>query len=164
MKCIKLILVVTLTYVMCFCEAKNASANEADRTEPEFAQSDSTIKAQDNSDLIKTVYANFVFYTDIDSKVSSHPERYFTVNALNKLKESYEYECETDDCYAYYELRTEEQDEKPGTAGKSEITDINSVGDNWYVVKYTDMGWPGMTRIKIVDGKIDDFTRCAEDL
>lgn len=87
MKCLKLILVVTLTYVMCSCGAKGTSANEADRTETEVAQSDSTIKAQDYSDFIKTVYANFVFETDKDSKVSSHPERYFTVNALNKLKE-----------------------------------------------------------------------------
>lgn len=97
-------------------------------------------------------------------EVSLNPERYFTATALNKLKKSYDFDCETGDCYAYYELRTQEQDVKPGTSGESEITGIKSVGDGWYVVKYTDMGWPGMTRIKIVDGKIDDFTRWAEAL
>ncbi len=31
--------------------------------------------------------------------------------------------------------------------------------DDWYVVFYSDMGWSGKTRIKIVDGKIDDYQR-----
>lgn len=93
-----------------------------------------------------------------------HPERFFTTNALKRLKDSYEFDCEDNNCYAFYELRTQEQDSKPGTTGESDITDIESIGDNWFMVKYTDMGWSGMTRKKIVDGKIDDFTRCVEDL
>lgn len=32
------------------------------------------------------------------------------------------------------------------------------------MVKYFGMGWSGMTRIKVVDDKIDDFTRSVEDL
>lgn len=161
---LKLILAATLTYVMCSCGVKNASANEADLVENEVEKSDPIINSQDYSDLIKIVYANFVFAIDEDSDVYAHPERYFTANALKKLKDSYEFDCESGDCYAFYELRTQEQDSKPGTAGESYITDIESTGDNWYVVKYSDMGWSGMTRIKIVDGKIDDFTRCVDDL
>lgn len=164
MKYLRLIFAIALTCAMCSCGAKSTSTNEVDHEGTEVAQSDSIIKTQDYSDLIKTVYEKFVFANDADTKASAQPGEYFTTNALKKLKDRYEFDCESGDCYAYYEMRTQEQDDKPGTTGESEITEINSVGDDWYVVKYTDMGWPGMTRIKIVDGKIDDFTRCAEDL
>ena len=171
MKSIKLIFAITLASAMCSCGAKNSSANETESVETERVSSDSGINShdysnlsQDYSDLIKTVYSKFVFAIDADPEVYAHPERYFTASALKKLKDSYEFDCEDNNCYAFYELRTQEQDSKPGTTGESEITDIESIGDNWYVVKYSDMGWSGMTRIKIVDGKIDDFTRCVEYL
>jgi len=164
MKYIKLIFAFALAYAMCSCGAKNTSANEAERVETEKVTSDSGINSQDYSDLIKTVYAKFVFATDADPEEYATPERYFTANALKKLKDSYEFDCEDNNCYAFYELRTQEQDSKPGTTGESDIINIESLGDDWYVVKYSDMGWSGMTRIKIVDGKIDDFKRSVEDL
>ena len=162
MKKIKLIFAITLAYAMCSCGAKNPSANETESVE--IVSCDSCINSQDYSNLIKTVYAKFVFAIDADPEVYAHPERYFTASALKKLKDSYEFDCEDNNCYAFYELRTQEQDSKPGTTGESDITDIECIGDNWYVVKYSDMGWSGMTRIKIDNGKIDDFTRCIEDL
>ena len=164
MKSIKLIFAITLASAICSCGAKNPSVNETESVERERVSSDSCINSQDYSDLIKTVYSKFVFAIDADPEVYAHPERYFTASALKKLRDSYKFDCEDYNCYAFYELRTQEQDSKPGTTGESEITDIESIGDNWYVVKYSDMGWLGMTRIKIVDGKIDDFTRCVEDL
>ena len=164
MKYIKPIIAITLAYAMCSCGAKNHSVNEPERGEKERVSNDSVINSQDYSDLIKTVYGKFVFAIDADPEVYAHPERYFTASALKKLKDSYEFDCEDNNCYAFYELRTIEQDSKPGTTGESDIADIVSIGDNWYVVRYSDMGWSGMTRIKIVDGKIDDFTRCVEDL
>lgn len=163
MKYIKLIFAITLAYLFCSCGAKNESTNEAECVETETVTADSNIETPDYSDLIRTVYAKFVFAIDADPEVYAHPERFFTQNALKKLKDSYEFDCEDDNCYAFYELRTQEQDSKPGTNEESEIIDIENLGDDWYVVKYYDMGWPGMTRIKIVDGKIDDFTRCVED-
>ena len=163
MKYIKLIFAITLASAMCSCGAQNSSVNETESVERERVSSDSCINSQDYSDLIKTVYSKFVFAIDADPEIYTHPERYFTASALKKLRDSYEFDCEDNNCYAFYELRTQEQDSKPGTTGESEITDIESIGDNWYVVKYSDMGWSGMTRIKIVDGKIDDFTRCVED-
>lgn len=162
MKCIKFIFAITLASAMCSCGAKNSSANETESVE--IVSRDSCINSQDYSNLIKTVYAKFVFAIDADPEVYAHPERYFTASALKKLRDSYKFDCEDYNCYAFYELRTQEQDSKPGTTGESEITDIESIGDNWYVVKYSDMGWSGMTRIKIDDDKIDDFTRCVEDL
>lgn len=126
-------------------------------------ESETAIENQDCTDVINTVYEKFVFAIDADPEIYSHPENYFTPNALKKLRDSYEFDCESNDCYAYYELRTREQDSKPGTEGESFIAVIENIGDGWYVVKYSDMGWSGMTRIKISEGKIEDFERCVED-
>lgn len=164
MKYIKLIFAITLAYAMCSCGANNTSANEAECVQNEIVKSASVINPHDYSDLIKTVYGKFVFAIDADPEVYAYPERYFTANALKKLKDSYEFDCEDNNCYAFYELRTSMQDSKPGTTEDSDIINIESIGDGWYVVKYSDMGWFGITLIKIVDGKIDDFKRCVEDL
>lgn len=61
-------------------------------------------------------------------------------------------------------MRTREQDSKPDSEDVSQICNIESIGDGWYVVSYLDMGWSGMTRVKVVDGKIDDYERCVSDL
>ena len=116
-------------------------------------------EAPDSAELIKTVYGNFVFAIDANPDVYDHPDRYFSATALNKLASAYEFDCDDNNCYAYYELRTQEQDSKPGTDGESAIISIEKVGEGWFVVKYSDMGWTGMTLLRIVDGKIDDFAR-----
>lgn len=108
-------------------------------------------------DLINIVYDKFVFAIDADDNFT--PEKYFSANALKKLREDYEFDCEEGSCYAYYALRTEMQDSKPGSEGISEIYSIEYDGDDWYLVSYSDMGWPGKTRIKIIDGKVDDYKR-----
>jgi hypothetical protein len=45
--------------------------------------------------------SKFVFATDEDAEVYAHPERYFTENALKKLRDSYEFDCEEDSYYAF---------------------------------------------------------------
>lgn len=129
MKFIKLIFAFTLAHAICSCGAKDASANEAERVEKEIATGNSAINPLDYSDLIKTVYSNFVFAIDATSEVYAHPERYFSANALKKLKDSYDFDCEDNNCYAFYELRTQEQDSKPGTTGnlKSSILRISEM-------------------------------------
>jgi len=169
MKYMKLFFAITLAINFCACATNNNSSADTESVKPEVetidSTSDSTINTQaDYSDLIKTVYEKFVFAVDADPEVYAHPEQYFTANALKRLKDSYEFDCEDNDCYAFYALRTQEQDSKPGTNGDSSVVNIESVGDGWYIVKYSDMGWSGMTRIKIVDGKIDDFNQCTEEL
>ena len=164
MKYIKLIFAFTITYASYSSEALNASTSEAEQAEKEIVPIDADTNPQDDSDMIKTVYSNFVFAIDADPYVYTHPERYFTEKALKKLKDSYDFDCDGNNCYAFYEFRTQEQDSKPGTNGESDIINIDSIGDDWYIVTYSDMGWPGMTRIKIVDGKIDDYNRYVENL
>ena len=164
MKYLNLFVAITLAFTICSCGQKNSSSVDGENVENEIAKEDSVIKPQDYSDLIKTVYEKFVFAVDADPEVYAHPELYFSANALKKLKDSYEFDCENNDCYAFYELRTQEQDSKPGTNGESKVINIESNDNDWYIVKYSDMGWDGTTRIKIVDGKIDDFNRVVEDL
>ena len=106
MKSIKLIFAITLASAMCSCGAKNSSANETESVEKERVSSDSGINSQDYSDLIKTVYSKFVFAIDADPEVYAHPERYFTASALKKLKDSYEFDCEDNNCYAFYETQS----------------------------------------------------------
>ncbi len=164
MKSLKLFYAITLAFTICSCVANSNSAADTENTENKVAISDSATNTQDYSDLINTVYQKFVFAIDADPEVYTHPEQYFSANALKKLRDAYEFDCEDNNCYAFYELRTQEQDAKPGTNGESSVTAIERLGDDWYIVKYSDMGWSGMTRIKIADGKIDDFNRCVEDL
>lgn len=113
----------------------------------------------ENIDLINTVYANFVFAIDSDGDVIDNPEKYFTAKALEKLQEYYQFDCDESPCYAFYALRTEAQDVKPGSDGASMIDNIEPAADGWYIVSYSDMGWDGKTRIRISDGKIDDYER-----
>lgn len=116
----------------------------------------------DNIDLINLVYRIFVFATDAEDGEISNPEKYFSANALNKLRADYEFDCPEGTCYAFYALRTEAQDSRPDSDGASVIHSIELAQDGWYTVEYSDMGWPGKTRIRIVDGKIDDYKRIAQ--
>lgn len=114
-----------------------------------------------NIDVINAVYDKFVFAIDCAGDEIGSPEKYFTANALKKLQEDYTFDCEEGPCYAYYALRTEAQDSKPGSDGASRICNIEPLGDGWYIVSYSDMGWPGQTRIRIIDNKIDRYERIA---
>ena len=110
-----------------------------------------------DSALIADVYAKFVFA--IDSAGDNNPEYYFTGNALKQLQDDYEFDCEDAPCYAFYALRTSEQDSKPGSDETSLICSVVPDGEGWYTVSYSDMGWPGKTRVKVADGKIDAYER-----
>lgn len=110
-------------------------------------------------DVINTVYDKFVFAIDCSGDELNNPEKYFTANALKKLQEDYTFDCDDGACYAYSALRTHAQDSKTGSDGASQICNIEPIGDGWYMVSYSDMGWPGQTRIRISDGKIDNYER-----
>lgn len=110
-------------------------------------------------DVINAVYDKFVFAIDCSGDELNNPEKYFTANALKKLQDDYDFDCDDGACYAYYALRTDAQDSKPGSDGASQICNIEPIGDGRYMVSYVDMGWPGQTRIRIADGKIDNYER-----
>ena len=112
------------------------------------------------TDLVNNVYNKFVFAIDAD--LNDKPDIYFTANALKKLQDDYDFDCQDGPCYAFYALRTMMQDSRPGSDGESKVYGIEPSGDGCYVVLYSDMGWPGETRIKIIDGKIDTYERMSK--
>lgn len=120
---------------------------------------DTLAEISDDISLINIAYEKFVFA--IDSQ-NVQPETYFTTNALKKLQEDYEYDCDEEPCYAFYALRTKMQDSNPETDGSSKVNNIEPDGNDWYVVSYSDMGWTGKARIKIAGGKIDDYERIEQ--
>ena len=126
-------------------------SNDVDHISEDIEQSSEDIE------LIKNVYDKFVFAKDSQGEVA--PESYFTDKALKKLQHDYEFDCDEDPCYAFYALRTGMQDSKPGTDGASQISNIEPDREGWYVISYSDLGWDGKTRVRIVDGKIDDYRR-----
>lgn len=139
------------------------ASSDKKMAEVPVAQSTVTDKALAEStrdiDVINTVYDKFVFAIDCAGDELNNPEKYFTANALKKLQDDYDFDCDDGPCYAYYALRTDAQDSKPGSDGASQICNIELIGDGWYMVSYVDMGWPGQTRIRIADGKIDNYER-----
>lgn len=144
------------------CATKTSAGMCGRHTAESITASDAASKCASDNELINYIYDKFVFAIDTDA--NDNPEDYFTSNALKKLRQDYDFDCEDGPCYAYYALRTREQDAKPDSEDVSQIRKIESVGDGWYVVSYLDMGWSGKTRVKMVDGKIDDYERCVSDL
>lgn len=143
------------------CGSKTSADTNVTESESNLSQTAQPLQTDTDSLLISSVYEKFVF---AGSEGNDNPADYFTSNALKKLQDDYEFDCEDGPCYAFYALRTEEQDSKPGVEDVSQICSIESVGDGYYIVSYLDMGWSGMTRVKVVDGKIDDYQRCVSDL
>lgn len=110
-----------------------------------------TVDHSANVNVISTVYENFVFgFSELS------PESYFSSKVLKKLAQAYDYDCEDGNCYAFWELRTDNQD---GSSDIQKVISIEPDEDGWYVVSYNDMGNQGKTKVKIVDGKIDDYKR-----
>lgn len=154
------LLIYALLAAGCASCGTSTTSNASSEAAGQEALADTPVSADaENSDLIKSVYDKFVFATDTEGDEINHPEKYFTANALKKLQAAYDFDCDDGPCYAFYALRTEATDSKPDTDEASVIYDILPVGDGWYIVSYSDMGWSGKTRIRIADGEIDDYER-----
>ena len=117
------------------------------------------ISSQEAQVLISKFYSTYVLQDEgstsfLDNRNASN---WGTPNFLEKLKADYEFECETDDCYAAYALRTSAQDGN----GSSGVISITPRPDGWYRVNYRDMGWKGVTDVKVVSvngiPKLDDY-------
>ena len=64
------------------------------------------------------------------------------------------WEADYMDTYSFWYFRTGSQD---GPSSESRIESIEPLGDGWYQVSYLDMGTPGVTDVKLEDGKITDY-------
>ena len=72
------------------------------------------------------------------------------------------WEADYDDTYSWWNFRTGYQD---GPSDVSTLDGIESLGQGWYRVSYTDMGTQGTTDVQLKGGKIVDYRpfREAED-
>lgn len=116
-------------------DKKSAESNSAPKTT--FVENTEII------DLIKSVYDQVVFAVAEDGDEICNPKKYFTENALKKLREKYEFDCVEEPCYAYYALRTENQDSNPNSDGVSEIQRIDLCEDGCILSLIWIWGGPG---------------------
>ena len=64
------------------------------------------------------------------------------------------WEADYADTYSYWVFRTGFQD---GPSRDSDLEGIMPLGDGWYQVSYSDMGTPGVTDVKMENGKISEY-------
>ena len=82
-------------------------------------------------------------------------QKHCSTELLKKLQDAYPYDTDGI-AYATWLFRSEQQDSKPGTNGKSCMLEVKADKDNWYIYRAIDMGWEFTKRIKVStkDGKI----------
>ncbi len=79
-------------------------------------------------------------------------DKYLSANLKKKLwTEDY------DGTYEYWRFRTIAQDYNEHVGNLSDVDKITYDGEGWYSVKYKDMGYDGMTKVKVHKGKIVEF-------
>lgn len=122
-----------------------AAQADTDSTVVEEATVEDTSAA--DIEMLKQFYKKCVFGT-------SSPKSFCTAACLKKLAAANEYD---DGGYATWEFRTMAQDGD----GPSKVTDVQPDGDGWYTVSYLDMGAKGVTKVLVVDGKIDNYKRIS---
>lgn len=118
------------------------------------------VSTQEAKQLITKFFNTYVL-ADIGGKQldNTNASNWGTPKFTNKLKKAYEaeYDCEMHDCYAAFDLRTGAQD----GSGTSGVTSVTPRKDGWYRVSYRDMGWKGVTDVKVVSvngiPKLDDY-------
>lgn len=100
--------------------------------------------------FLKDFYENYVFnnkdYTEILKGNS-------TKELLQLLEDEYEEECMDGECYAIWLFRTNAMDCHPEAIDTSMVEEIVRLENDWYRIKYLDMGWKGSTRIHFVKEK-----------
>ena len=88
-------------------------------------------------------------------------QKHCSSELLKKLQEAYPYDVDGV-AYATWLFRSEQQDSKPGTNGKSCMLEVKADKDNWYIYHAIDMGWEFTKRIKVFtkNGKIGISNIC----
>lgn len=82
-------------------------------------------------------------------------QRTLTDDVLNSL-----WEVDYDDTYSFWRFRTGFQD---GPSQESSVESIDPLGDGWYRVTYSDMGNPGVTDVRVVNGRISAYRASKEE-
>lgn len=107
---------------------------------------------------ITKFYNRYVFGGVLDK---ADVQRIGTPRFIAKLKAAYEseYDCDDGNCYAAFDLRTDAQD----GPGRNKVVKITPRSGGWYRVEYRDMGFKGITDVKLLEQngviKFDDYKR-----
>ena len=78
-------------------------------------------------------------------------QKHCSPELLKKLQDAYPYDSD-DVAYATWLFRSGQQDDRPGSDGKSVMLEVKADGD-WYVYTALDMGWEFTNRIKVICGE-----------
>lgn len=108
-----------------------------------------SIKVADSTERVNKVIR---FITDMydNEKYSDYNflRKHCTAKMLQYLRDNYDYDCESGDCYAVWMFRSDEQD---GPAKPNGIVSVLPKGDDWYLYTFYDMGFKGAHLIKVID-------------
>ena len=99
---------------------------------------------ENNSMNLEDFYNDYVFGNKDFSNIA---QTTCTPRLLQQLKDAYEYECESGDCYAMWLFRSGNQD---GVSDVSKVTNVTNEGDGWFKISYIDMGIEGATYIRLI--------------
>ncbi len=116
-----------------------------------------TVGGSDKTEFLKNFYLDYVLNSR-DNNFEEIAHDVCTPKLLKFLADNYEYDCDSGDCYAIWLFRTGLQD---GPSDENKVTSVTPLEDNWYRVKYVDLGTFGTTCIHFVadDGvlKMDEI-------
>lgn len=144
---IMMLAMMVATFSFTACGGKQKDNNNGNATKV-ITAGDDTDNSEQDIEFIKEWYDYVLGKKEI------------TDNALNKyLSSDVKKRLWTDDyegCYEFWQFRTSAQDCNPD-GDISKIENITNEGDGWYTVKYKDMGWSGLTKINVKNGKIVEF-------
>lgn len=120
------------------------SSNKEKYQQQYMESENSSINEQGNYMSLSDFYNDYVFGNKDFSNIARTT---CTPRLLQQLKDAYEYECESRDCYAMWLFRSGNQDGVSDECGVKEVTDE---GGGWFKVSYIDMGIEGATYIRFI--------------
>lgn len=160
----KLLIVMVVALSICACGHKNSSnskqVDSAATVPVDSAAIKDSIEKADSAAVV--AYLEKLYNLVLNQKGD---EKELTSNFSSEMKKRLIAANDYDDgSMALWELRTGAQD------GPSDVSKVKSItkDKDWYVVKYTDMGWKGSTKLKVTvdNGKIvvTDYKRMASNV
>lgn len=102
--------------------------------------------------LVRDFYEHVL---DIKPMTDKYLQKILSEDLLNAI-----WETEYEDTYSFWVFRTGLQD---GPSRESSVETIEPLGDGWYRVTYSDMGNPGVTDVRLSDGRICAYKVLKED-
>lgn len=128
------------------CYIKPVKISEEDiQTMPSMKEDAFLEKMSNINSFIESFYNEYIFGSNNFNDIAKNT---CTPKLLKYLKESYDYECDGGECYAFWLFRSGAQD---GINDLSKVINVEVVGNGWYKITYFDMGYKYATKVKIVN-------------